>query len=481
MAVHLPLPHPAASSAGALGDLEELARSAFRQGSIERTWLHALAALRRVVPYDLAALYELEGETLVLRVAEGRLAVPTMKGHRLPLDRFPTIQRALTTRQPLVLEEHDHEKEGDPYDGVLDLPHEHSCMVMPLYGPDRALGLITLDAVACGQYAESTIALCNVYAQLVSVAMVFAQRTAELETARALLEERNRLLVEETGGSDIACRRIDASASPLMREVVRLARQVAITDSPVILRGETGTGKEVLAQALHAWSPRHRGPLVKLNCAAIPENLVESELFGHVKGAFSGAARARPGRFLAASGGTLFLDEIGDMPLAAQTKLLRAIQEKSFEPVGSDETISVDVRIIAASHVDLREAARDGRFREDLYYRLAVFPLAIPPLRDRPEDIVALASEMLTELALRDKRGPWILSGEAKAALEAETWPGNVRQLRNTIERATIVQAAGRIDVAHLGLAAPVGERLAREHVERSTTETARRGAAARR
>jgi transcriptional regulator with GAF, ATPase, and Fis domain len=199
---------------------------------------------------------------------------------------------------------------------------------------------------------------------------------------------------------------------------------------------------------------------VKLNCAAIPDNLVESELFGYVRGAFSGAVGDRPGRFLTANGGTLFLDEIGDMPLAAQAKLLRVLQEGTFEPVGSDRTVRVDVRVVVATHVDLPEAVRERRFREDLYFRVAVFPLRLAPLRERREDIAPLATHVLEDIAARRGLGPWTLSEDALAALTAGDWPGNVRQLVNTLERAAILRPRGTIGVEHLGLEtgpAPLG------------------------
>jgi len=437
---------------GALRDLRDLARFAATPEAIGRTYRHALAAIHKVVPYDLAALYELSGDTLTLRAADGKLAAK-VSGHTLPLARFPSIQRALTVREPVVFEKHDHEgAEGDPYDGVLDLPPGHSCMVVPLYSAEGPLGLITLDALACGHYDEETTALCHVVAQLVSMAMMFAKSTAELEVARSRLEEQNRALVDDAGGADLACRRLEASASPAMKAVARLAKQVAATDSFVLIHGETGTGKEVLAQAIHAYSARAKGPMVKLNCGAIPENLVESELFGHVKGAFTGAVKARPGRFVAANGGTLFLDEIGDMSLSAQTKLLRTLQEKTVEPVGSDESVPVDVRVVVASHVDLEEAVAAGKFREDLYYRLAVFPIELPPLRERQEDILAIANEHLRDLAARTRRGPWTFSEDAKEALVKSPWPGNVRQLVNAVERATIVRERGPIDAHDLAL-----------------------------
>jgi transcriptional regulator with GAF, ATPase, and Fis domain len=242
-----------------------------------------------------------------------------------------------------------------------------------------------------------------------------------------------------------------------MQELTRLARQVAVSELPVLLSGETGTGKEVLAQAIHAWSRRADGPFVTLNCAAIPENLVESELFGHVKGAFSGAASERAGRFVTANGGTLLLDEIGDMPAAVQAKLLRVLQEGTFEPVGSDKGVRVDVRVIAATHVDLRHAMLEGRFREDLFYRLAGFPLTLPPLRERPDDIVPIAASVLERIARRTGRGPWRLSAAAIERLRRYAFPGNVRELANILERATIFEPSGEItpDMLVLSTVAP--------------------------
>jgi transcriptional regulator with GAF, ATPase, and Fis domain len=235
-----------------------------------------------------------------------------------------------------------------------------------------------------------------------------------------------------------------------MAEAIALARQVAPTSAAVLITGETGTGKEVAARAIHAWSRRAAQPFLKLNCSALPEHLVESELFGHVKGSFSGAERDRPGRFLAADGGTLLLDEIGDLPLAAQAKLLRVLQEGAFEPVGSDRTVRVDVRIIAATHVDLPAAVAAGRFRADLYHRLAVFPIHLPPLRERCEDVPRLAQALLARIAARHRGGPWSLSAAAIHGLVGYPWPGNVRELEHALERAAILAPEGRIEPRHL-------------------------------
>ncbi len=432
-------------------DLQLLVEMASQPDALDDVLERALHSLRSVVPYDLAALYELRNERLEVRAAVGPLASDDVRQHVLELAQFPTVRRALETRQPIPLAEHDHAgTEGDPYRGVLELPDGHSCMVVPLFAGDDSLGIITLDRQVCGVYTEEVINLAGVYGQIVSIAIAFARQADRLDRYRQQLERHNRLLVEELGVVSEAGERIEASLSPVMRELTRMARQVADSDMPVLIRGETGTGKEVLAQAIHAWSRRAGRPFIKLNCAAIPESLVESELFGHVRGAFSGATRDRAGRFLTANHGTLLLDEIGDMPLAAQSKLLRVLQEGMFEPVGSDRSVKVDVRVIAASHVDLEAAVRAGRFRQDLFYRLAVFPLELPPLRERPEDIAPIAERTLTDRARRTGRGPWTLSPAAREKLAGAAWPGNVRELVNALERATILQPRGILEPRHL-------------------------------
>jgi PAS domain S-box-containing protein len=223
--------------------------------------------------------------------------------------------------------------------------------------------------------------------------------------------------------------------------------QVAGTDASVLLTGETGTGKELFARAIHAASPRRQRALVTVNCAAIPTNLIESEFFGHEKGAFTGATRRREGRFALADGGTIFLDEVGELPVDLQAKLLRVLQEGEFAPVGSSRTRQVDVRVIAATNRDLLRCAREGRFREDLYYRLAVFPIALPPLRERPEDIPLLAQAFARRFASRTGRRVDPLVAEDLHRLQSYDWPGNVRELANVIERATIVSRNGRLDL----------------------------------
>jgi DNA-binding NtrC family response regulator len=245
--------------------------------------------------------------------------------------------------------------------------------------------------------------------------------------------------------------------SPEILRVAEDCRRVAATNATVLLLGESGTGKELFARAIHHLSTRRDGPFVALNCAAIPETLLENELFGHEKGAYTGAGDTRQGKFELAHGGTLFLDEIGDLSAPVQAKLLRALQERNFERVGGTITIDVDVRIVAATNRDLQADVAAGRFREDLYFRLAVFPVEIPPLSRRKGDVSVLARSFLSRIAKRLGRPGLSFSVEALAALEAHDWPGNVRELENTIERAGILTDGPKIETADLGLGGASG------------------------
>jgi two-component system nitrogen regulation response regulator NtrX len=243
----------------------------------------------------------------------------------------------------------------------------------------------------------------------------------------------------------------DSAVMRHLREQVAIA---APTNGRVLILGENGTGKELVARTIHHQSRRRGGPFVEVNCAAIPEELIESELFGHVRGAFTGSVADRPGRFEQANGGTIFLDEIGDMSLKTQAKVLRVLQEQVMERVGGTQRIKVDVRVLAATNKDLPAEIRDGRFREDLYFRLNVIPIFVPPLRDRPEDIPALADHFTALMAAEYGRRPKRLAPEAVARLQQYHWPGNVRELRNTIERLIIMVAGDTItaqDLAFLG------------------------------
>ena len=240
---------------------------------------------------------------------------------------------------------------------------------------------------------------------------------------------------------------------PRLKQVSLTLHRAASTDTTVLIEGESGTGKELFARALHALSPRADGPFVAINCAAIPEHLLESELFGYEKGAFTGAAARKPGRFELAHRGTLFLDEIGDLPLTLQPKILRALEERSFERVGGTVPLRVDVRVVAATNRGLKAAVAARQFREDLYFRLSVFPITVPPLRERPDDITLLARYFIERYRRDQNKKPMTLAASAEQALRDYPWPGNVRELQNCIERAVILADGDTIRVGQLSLA----------------------------
>lgn len=275
------------------------------------------------------------------------------------------------------------------------------------------------------------------------------------------------------------------SANPAMRRILEMAHQVSGSDAIVLLRGESGTGKTVLAKAIHRWSRRADAPFGVVSCPSLSPELLASELFGHVRGAFTGAVKDNPGRVAACDHGTLFLDEIGDLPQAIQPQLLRFIQDKEYEPVGATQTHRADVRIVAATHVPLEEAVREKRFREDLFFRLNVFQLEIPPLRERPEDIDRLAAGMLEFFAQSNHKKVTAFSEEAARALHAYPWPGNLRELRNAVERGVILAAGDTVELAHLpdtlrvsGPTPPTGEmctlaELEKHHIARTIAAAA--------
>ncbi|KAA0992691.1 sigma-54-dependent transcriptional regulator [Dyadobacter aurulentus] len=267
----------------------------------------------------------------------------------------------------------------------------------------------------------------------------------EVEALTTLLEEENQLLRQEVNDSfnfdDIV------SKSPVFQEVLQRTARVAATEATVLITGETGTGKELLARAVHRISNRRQKPFIKINCAALPAQLIESELFGHEKGAFTGATSARPGRFELAHQGTIFLDEIGDFPLELQAKLLRVLQEGEFDRIGATRTTKVDVRIIAATHVDLNAAVQQGKFRADLFYRLNVFPIHTPPLRERKEDIPLLVRHFVRKYALKNGKVIRRISKKTYQLLQTHHWPGNIRELENVVERGVIMSKTDKFKV----------------------------------
>ena len=313
----------------------------------------------------------------------------------------------------------------------------------------------------------------------------FIQKPIELEHLQHLLAraiERQQLLRENLVLKEEFARRAGfpriIGEHPAMQAVARELQRIAATDSTVLLLGESGTGKELFARAIHQVSTRAQKPFVALNCAAIPDSLVENELFGHERGAFTGADRRAAGKFELAHGGTIFLDEIGDLPASSQSKLLRVLEEKVVERLGGSAPVLADVRVIAATNTDLEAAAASGSFRRDLYFRLAVFPIRIPPLRERGDDVVLIAEKFLQTFRRELKKPRLKFAPSALSAVRTHNWPGNVRELQNVIERAAILND-GELDAAALGLAAHVraaaapGESLAQtsSNVERAKIE----------
>jgi transcriptional regulator with GAF, ATPase, and Fis domain len=300
-----------------------------------------------------------------------------------------------------------------------------------------------------------------------AAAIATARAFDEIEALKKQLEMENEYLREEVATSGAFGELV--GQSPALAAVSRQLDLVAPTDSAVLILGESGTGKELVARELHRRSRRAGKPLIKVNCAAVPRELYESEFFGHLKGSFTGATRDRVGRFELADGGTLFLDEIGEIPLDLQAKLLRVLQEGELERIGEEKTRKVDVRIVAATNRDLKAEAEAGRFRQDLYYRLSVFPIELPPLRKRPEDIPLLAEHFLTMLARKLGRPKPRLTLANAQALQKYTWPGNVRELQHVLERSVITAENGR-----LAIELPVATRASAFNTSRVATETNR-------
>ncbi|WP_319523877.1 sigma 54-interacting transcriptional regulator [uncultured Desulfosarcina sp.] len=311
-----------------------------------------------------------------------------------------------------------------------------SQIVLHLEMDEKKLGVVLIFSTEEDAFADEHVRLMGLLHDPFAVAMANVLRHRELLRLKDLLADDNRYFQQELrylSGDEIVGARYG------LKNVMEMVRQVAPLNSHVMLTGETGVGKEVIANAIHYTSPRRDGPLVKVNCGAFAENLLDSELFGHEKGAFTGAIRAKRGRFERAHGGTLFLDEVGELPAAAQVRLLRVLQDGIIERVGGTEPIQVDVRIVAATHRDLAEMVKDGRFREDLWFRLNVFPIPIPPLRQRRSDIPALVHHFIErKLRAFNLAEHPVLAPGAMERLTAYAWPGNVRELENMVERALI-------------------------------------------
>jgi transcriptional regulator with GAF, ATPase, and Fis domain len=436
----------------ALAKDPSLNNSDLELNTIDEILYQAFEQLGEVIPHDLATLFLLQDGELHPYMTKGPLADQRILDHKLNLKNYPNIQRSILQNEPLINHEEDHQTHGDPYDGILDLPHGHSCMVIPIQSMGKAKGVITFDRQVCEPYGLSTIQLASSYSRMMALTLDLAEQAKAIYIEKLRLGQENQLLRSESPNSH-AVEMLQRCCSPRIQNILKTLAKLANSELPILIGGETGTGKEVFAQAIHDLSQRKDQPFIKLNCSALSANLIESELFGHVKGAFSGAQHARQGRFSVANHGTLLLDEVAEMPIDLQAKLLRVLQEGTFEPVGSDTTMNTDVRVIAASHVNLQEAVQQGKFREDLYYRLNVIPIACPPLRERIEDIEVIARGVLQTVQRR--RGKMTtLSSAALQQLISYSWPGNIRELVNVLERAQVL-ADSEILPEHLNISEP--------------------------
>lgn len=400
-----------------------------------------LAALRTLFPGDAVALLRLDGDVLVPLAIDG-LSADTL-GRRFRVSEHPRFEALLGHRGPLRFSADS--PLPDPYDGLVlgvrgHLP-VHDCLGCALEIDGRPWGLVTLDALDPARFASIDMASLHTFLSLAAATVGVVARIDAL--ARLGEEERGRAEGFRQQASALAGTELIGSSAQhrgLMEEI----GVVAPSDLTVLITGETGVGKELVASAIHARSARANKPFIRVNCAALPENLAESELFGHVRGAFSGATADRRGKFDIAAGGTLFLDEVGELSLAMQAKLLRVLQSGELQRLGSDREHKVDVRLIAATNRDLAEEVRQGRFRADFYHRLSVYPLRVAPLRERRADVLLLCGYFLEVNRARLGLASLRLATDAQTALLAYDWPGNVRELEHLIARSALKATAGQ-------------------------------------
>ncbi|GGH59912.1 anaerobic nitric oxide reductase transcriptional regulator [Comamonas phosphati] len=400
-----------------------------------------LAALRTLLPADAVALLRLDGEWLHPVAIDG--LVPDALGRRFRLAEHPRFAQLLAAGQAMRFA--PDSPLPDPYDGLVANHgqtiahlHVHDCMGCVLQAGGLPWGLLTLDALEPGRFADpALLALLQAFSNLAAATVATAERVHQLsQLARSASSARPQ--GADTSQATASGEREMLGHSPAMRQLQRDMALVAASELSVLVTGETGTGKELVARAVHARSSRAGQPLISINCAALPDNLVESELFGHVRGAFTGALSERSGKFEQAHHGTLFLDEVGELSLPVQAKLLRVLQSGQLQRLGSDREHHVDVRVIAATNRDLAEDVRAGRMRADFYHRLNVYPLTVPPLRERDSDVLLLAGYFLEENRSRLQLGGLRLDAAAQSALLTHAWPGNVRELEHLISRAVL-------------------------------------------
>jgi formate hydrogenlyase transcriptional activator len=433
--------------------------------------------LREVLGHDLTGISLFDPKTDQFRaymfdMPESMAAIE--EGTTMPLE--GTVGgMAFMSGQPVFMDRPDPEVLTSEFDRRLTEAGIRSGGVVPLISHNRKLGFLGVGSFREGAFSKADQELLCHIANQIAIAVENALAYSEIETLKNKLASEKLYLEDEIRTEHNFEELI--GVSPSFRRILKQVETVAPTDSTVLIRGETGTGKELLARALHNLSERRDRTLVKINCAAIPTGLLEAELFGHEKGAFTGAISQRIGRFELANKGTLFLDEVGDIPLELQPKLLRVLQEQEFERLGSTRTQRVDVRLIAATNSDLEQMVADKKYRSDLYYRLNVFPITIPPLRERAEDIPALARFFTQKYARRLKKSIEAIPAEGMAALKGYSWPGNVRELEHFIERAVILSQGTELEVSVSELKAPAEaapesistlEAAEREHILRA-------------
>ncbi|NRB37716.1 MAG: nitric oxide reductase transcriptional regulator NorR [Pseudomonadales bacterium] len=394
-----------------------------------------LTTVHEVLPCDASALLKLEGNILKPVATYG--LSPDTHGRRFDTDEHPRLATILRSREPVRFES-DCDL-PDPYDGLVnDVEGKltvHDCMGSSLYVQGKLWGVMTMDSLQVGQFSALDAATLEALFSLTAATVAVVEWVEALELKLAQQRQiTNEMITEQFHhhSDDII------GDSQSMLQLGKDINTVADSDLTALITGESGTGKELVARAIHCQSQRVDNALVYVNCAALPDNLVESELFGHVKGAFSGAETQRSGKFELANKGSLFLDEIGELPLAAQAKLLRAIQFGEIQRVGADAALQVDVRIIAATNRDLQKEVKEGRFRADLYHRLCVFPLWVPPLRERDDDVMTLTGYFLEKIRIQLGIQSLRLSSSASKVMQSYSWPGNVRELEHALNRAAL-------------------------------------------
>ncbi len=412
-----------------------------------KTLLHSLSGiLRRLLPLDGAVItiYDLQNDTFRYLALETDIPTDFFRTGREVPRKESMVAEIFESQRGRIRQDLEKEQQFENDRRLIEVGIASDCIV-PLIVGGKSIGTLGVGSMKKHQYSQADMELLQEVANQVALAVANMQTYEEIATLKARLENENVYLQEEIR-TDHNFEEITGN-SPALLDVLRKVEQVAPTDSTVLIYGETGTGKELIARAIHDRSARKKRPLLKVNCSAISAGLVESELFGHVKGAFTGALERHIGRFELADGGTIFLDEIGELPLATQVKLLRVLQEREFEPVGSNRPVKVDVRVIAATNRNLQESIRTGEFRSDLFYRLNVFPIDVPPLRERRSDISQLAMFFLARFSKKLGKNIQGIPRGMLDRLENYSWPGNVRELQNIIERAAILSRSSVLEL----------------------------------